>query len=111
MIDRFAGMWVLTATTGMRRSELAGIERDFLHLDAGVLVIEDTRVVVDGQAQDSDGKGTSSQRTISLDKFTVGALRAHVGMLDCERKAFGRAYPKHGKLMVFEGGRRMHPDT
>jgi len=27
-------MWVLAATTGMRRSELAGVERAFLNLEA-----------------------------------------------------------------------------
>ena len=31
--DRDAGVWVLAATTGMRRSELAGAERDLLDLD------------------------------------------------------------------------------
>jgi integrase len=35
--DRFAGMWVLAATTGMRRSELLGVRRDSLDLDAGTL--------------------------------------------------------------------------
>lgn len=31
--DRDAGIWVLAATTGMRRSELAGAERDLLNVD------------------------------------------------------------------------------
>src|SRR5207249_4012565 len=70
MTDRFAGIWVLAATTGMRRSELAGAERQLLDLGAGFLVIADTRVVVDGRAEDSDGKTDSSRRTIALDAFT-----------------------------------------
>jgi integrase len=111
LTDRFAGMWVLAATTGMRRSELAGARRDMLDLDAGTLVIDDTRVVVAGQAIDSDGKSDSSWRTISLDPFTVTALRGHVEALDEERKAFGPDYPDHGKLMCFEDGRLLHPDT
>jgi len=111
MTDRFAGMWVLVATTGMRRSELAGATRTLLNLDAGTLVVEETRVVVDGKAQDSDGKTTSSRRVISLDPFTVTALREHLAMLDDEREQFGRSYPRHGNLMVYEDGRRLHPDT
>lgn len=111
MTDRFAGMWVLAATTGMRRSELAGAERRLLDLESATLAIEDTRVVVDGRAEDSDGKTASSRRTISLDPFTVGALRTYVAMLDQERAAFGSTYPKHGKLMCYEDGRRLHPDT
>jgi integrase len=111
MTDRFSGMWVLAATTGMRRSELAGAERNLLDLEAGVLVIEDTRVVVNGRSEDSDGKGESSRRTISLDAFTVTALAEYVAMLDEERTAFGACYPDHGKLMCFENGDRLHPDT
>jgi integrase len=111
MTDRFAGIWILAATTGMRRSELAGAERRLLDLDTGVLVIEDTRVVVDGRAEDSDGKFDSSRRTISIDPFTVAALRAYLAMLDKEKEAFGSAYPNHGKLMCYEDGRRLHPDT
>jgi hypothetical protein len=43
------GLWVLAATTGMRRSELAGVKRSLLDLSAGTLILEDTRVVVDGR--------------------------------------------------------------
>lgn len=109
--DRDAGMWVLAATTGMRRSELAGAERDLLDLDNGLLELEDTRIVVDGKAEDSDGKSDSGRRTISLDPFTVAYLRRHVAMLDDERKAFGTAYQDHGKLMCFPNGKLLHPDT
>ena len=50
-------------------------------------------------------------RTISLDPFTVTALCQYVEMIDNERDAFGTSYPDHGKLMCFEDGRRLHPDT
>ena len=109
--DRFAGMWVLAATSGMRRSELAGVERDMLDLNRGTLTVENTRVVVGGYATDSDGKTEGSRRTISLDPFTVAALRQYVATIESERDAFGAAYPDHGKLMCFEDGRRLHPDT
>ena len=77
LTDRFSGMWVLAATTGMRRSELAGVSRDMLGLERGTLVVEDTRVVVDGRPEDSDGKTEDSRRIISLDPFTIAALRVH----------------------------------
>ena len=38
--DRFAAMWLLAATTGMRRSELAGMDRELLDLDARTLATE-----------------------------------------------------------------------
>jgi integrase len=109
--DRFAGMWVVAATTGMRRSELAGVERNMLDLDQGTVTIENTRIVVNGHATDSDGKTEGSRRTISLDSFTVAALRRFVEMIEGERDAFGASYPDHGMLMCFEDARRLHPDT
>jgi integrase len=54
--DRFFALWVLEATSGMRRCELAGARRDQLDLDAGTLAIEITRVVVDGRVIESDGE-------------------------------------------------------
>ena len=109
--DRFAGMWVLAATTGMRRSELAGVRRQMLDLDAGRLRVEGTRVVVAGRAQESDGKSAAGRRGISLDSFTTAKLRKLVDVLASERRALGREYPSHGLLMVNELGRPLHPDT
>jgi len=57
--DRFAGMWVLAATTGMRRSELLGVRRDSLDLDTGTLTIDETLISVGGRAEESDGKTTA----------------------------------------------------
>jgi len=38
-------------------------------------------------------------------------LRKHLTMLDEERKAFGEAYDPRGKLMCWETGKPLHPDT
>lgn len=109
--DRYAGLWVLAATTGMRRSELAGIRRRWLDLQEGTLVVADTRVVVDGRASDSDGKTAASRRTLSLDDFTVKHLQAHLAMIDAEREAFGTGSPEHDFLAVRPDGVHIHPDT
>lgn len=87
--DRFYALWVLAATTGMRRSELAHLDRGGLDLDAGTLVITATRVVVAGRAAESDGTSENSRRVISLDPLTVAALRRHVATVDDERQAWG----------------------
>jgi integrase len=109
--DRYDGIWALVATTGMRRSELAGLSRDLLDLDSEFLAIEDTRVTVGGRATDSDGKSAAGRRGISLDAFTVKHLRRYVARIDAEREAFGSSYPAHGRLMVGPDGRQLHPDT
>ena len=109
--DRDAARWALAASTGMRRSELAGSDRDRLDLDGGRLTIDDTRVVVDGHAQDSDGKTASSERTISLDDLTVALLEQHLDRMDDEQDAFGHGYDDSGKLFCHPDGRPIHPDT
>ena len=109
--DRFFALWVLEATSGMRRCELAGARRDLLDLDAGTLTIEVTRVVVDGRVIESDGKTENAQHVLALDPFTLAVLKAHVEQLDRERRDFGPEYHDHGVLFCWPDGRPPHPDT
>jgi integrase len=94
--DRFFALWVLEATSGMRRCELAGARRDLLDLDAGTLTIEITRVVVDGRVIESDGKTENAQHVLALDPFTLAVLQAHVALLDPER-AVRHSYATAGR--------------
>ena len=109
--DRFFALWVLEATSGMRRCELAGARRDLLDLAAGTLEIDTTRVVVDGRVIESDGKTENAQHVLALDPFTLAVLKAHVEMLDRERSELGPDYHDHGVLFCWEDGRPPHPDT
>jgi integrase len=109
--DPFFALWVLEATSGMRRCELAGARRDLLDLDAGTLAIQTTRVVVDGQVIESDGKTENAQHVLALDPFTLAALKMHVEKLDQERRELGPDYHDCGVLFCWEDGRPPHPDT
>ncbi|MFG1602873.1 tyrosine-type recombinase/integrase [Actinoplanes sp. NPDC049265] len=109
--DRFAALWVLVATTGMRRSELAGVDEDAIDWERKLLHVRDTRVVANGKAVDSDGKTEAGWRTISLDDFTLSELDRHVKKLEKERKDFGKDYQRTGKLFVWPKGKIPHPDT
>jgi integrase len=109
--DRFFALWVLEATTGMRRGELAGARTDALDLEAGTLLVAPTRVVIDGQVQDSDGKSDRSWRVIALDPWTVAILADLVRRIEAERVELGDSYRDHGLLFCWEDGRPPHPDT
>jgi integrase len=109
--DRFFALWVLEATSGIRRCELAGARRELLKLAAGTLAIEGTRVSVDGKVVESDGKTQNARRVLALDPFTLAALRSHVDMLEREHAEFGPDYEDHGLLFCWENGRPVHPDT
>lgn len=95
----------------MRRSELAGAKRDLLDLENATLELEDTRIVVDGKAEESDGKTESGRRAIALDALTVAYLHQHLAMLDKEKEEFGASYMDHGKLFCHPNGKPLHPDT
>ena len=109
--DRFFALWVLEATSGMRRCELAGARVDALNFDLGTLALEVTRVVIDGRVVESDGKTENAQRIVVLDPFTLALLKAHVEMINSERADFGPDYQNQGLLFCWEDGRPPHPDT
>lgn len=106
--DPYSGLWLLVCTTGLRRSELAGLRRSDLDLAYGRLTSGETRVVVGGRATDSDGKSNDSRRTLALDPVTVAALREYLLQWDSQKQDFGHAGQQ---LFCHPDGRPIHPDT
>ncbi|MDT7699622.1 MAG: hypothetical protein QOJ30_1947 [Pseudonocardiales bacterium] len=106
--DPYAALWLLVCTTGLRRSELAGLRRADLDLAHGRLTSGETRVVVGGHVTDSDGKSDGSRRTLALGPVTVEALRKYLARWDELKQEFGHA-GQH--LFCHPDGRPIHPDT
>lgn len=108
--DRLHACWLLVATTGMRRGEVAGLRWIDLDEDRR-LHIRHTRTQVAGRtiAQDST-KTEAGARVIALDEATVGALRSHrVRQLE-ERMAWGAGWTDSGYVFVDEAGEPFKPD-
>lgn len=109
--ERLYAMWILVATTGMRRSEILGLRLDSLDLDNNALVVTNTRVVAAGQVHDGEGKSERSRRRLALDKATITVLRRHVRMVEEEMRAWGNAYNHNGLAFCWEDGTPIYPDT
>jgi integrase len=109
--DRFFVLFVLAATTGMRRAELCGLRWSAVDLDAGFLSVRESRVVVAGYAHESDGKTDSAGRMIALDPATIAVLREWREAQESERQFFGTDYPTTGLVFTWQDGRPVHPDT
>lgn len=109
--DRLRGAYVLAATTGMRRGELAGLQWGDLDLEARTISIRRARVSVGGQAELSEPKTRRSRRQISLDTTTVAALRHHRAQQLRERVAWGPAWRDTGFVSTREDGTPIHPET
>jgi integrase len=110
--DRFYGLYLLAATTGLRRGELCGLRWPALDLDKGTLSVEpDTRVVVNGKAQDSDGKTDNAPRLLALDPATVAGLAEWKSQQRSEHAFFERDYQETDRVFTWEDGRPVHPDV
>jgi integrase len=109
--DRLAVAWALLLTRGLRRGEVCGLRWSKIDLERGVLQVEATRVVVDGEVHESTPKTESGRRSVPLDPALVGLLRSHKASQSAEKLAAGEAYKDDGFLLADELGRAYHPDT
>ena len=74
-------------------------------------MIAPTRVVIDGQVHDSDGKSDGSWRVIALDALTLKILADLVQQIEAERVDIGDAYQDSGLFFCWPDGTAPHPDT
>ena len=84
----FPALW-LAATTGLRRSELLGLQWQDVDLDAATLSINRGLVSVGYELHESRGKTANSRRTVDLDATTVKVLSALKAWQQAERTAAG----------------------
>ena len=110
--DRFAALFLLELTTGIRRGQICGRRWSGVDLDTGEITVHDNRVVVGGHARDkAGGKTRNADKTISIDRATLAALRRCRERQDGERELLGAAYNPGDYVFTFEDGRPPHPDT
>jgi len=106
--DRFYALWLLIATTGLRRGELAGLTRNDLDFHSRTVSPSAPRVVVAGRAQESEAKTRSGERRLALDPDTSRALSDYVILWQEEGYLLGQ---ERRLLFVWPDGRPLHPDT
>jgi integrase len=83
-----------------------------IDLDAGEITVHDNRVVLGGHARDkAGGKSPNADKTISIDRNTLAALRRWRARQNGERELLGTAYYAGDYVFTFEDGRPPHPDT
>ena len=107
--DRLYAAWLLFATTGMRRGEVAGLRWPDVDLDAGRISPRRPRVVVNYEVHVSEPKTAKSRRSLTLDPATVAALRQHRARQAEERLAVGPRWHDSGLVFTWPDGRPIHP--
>ncbi len=109
--DRLSALWVLTASTGMRRGEVLGLRWRDVDLEASRLSIRQTLVVVNYKPTISEPKTAAGKRTLALDPRTVAELRSHKARQAAERMKLGKgALDDDSLVFVREDGSLIHPE-
>jgi integrase len=108
--DRLYALWLLVATTGMRRAELAGLRWVDVDLAAARLSPRRPRVVVNYVVHESEPKTRMGKRSLALDPATLAALQEHQAHQEQERAEVGAAWTDSGLVFTRPDGAPLHPD-
>jgi integrase len=108
---RLNALWLLAATTGMRRGELCGATWRDVALDAAHLVVRRSRVPVAGRGVVESRPKSGRERVIALAPGTVAVLRKHRKAQLAERLAWGAAWQDTGYVFTNEDGTPIRPDS
>jgi integrase len=107
--DSLYAAWMLFATTGMRRGEVAGLRWADVDLDTGRASPRRPRVVVNYDVVVSEPKTAKGRRSLALDPATVAALREHRTRQVEQRLAVGPRWQDSGLVFTWPDGRAIHP--
>jgi integrase len=108
--DPLYAAWLLLATTGMRRGEVAGLRWVDVGLDAGRVSPRRPRVVVNYEVVVSEPKTAKGRRSLALDPATAAALREHRTRQLQQRLAVGPRWQDSGLVFTWPDGRAIHPE-
>jgi integrase len=109
--DRLAPVWHVACMTGLRRSELCGLQWSDIDLGAGMLSVRRARTQVDGRPVVKGPKTASSRRAVDLDAGTITALRRWKVAQAEERLRAGTAWEPGDWCFADELGRPRRPDA
>ena len=103
-------LWVATAFTGLRRSEVLGLRWPDIDLHGAVLAVRATVVPgPDGYQLIEDHKSADSARTIHLDAHTVAVLKRHRRTVNAACAAAGVAWHDHRLVFPTDDGSWWNP--
>ena len=108
--DRLAALWRLDAMTGLRRSEVCGLQWPDLDLEGGRLSVRRAVVLVDGMPHVKPPKTARSRRTVEVDSQTVAVMREHRRHQLEERLMAGTAWAAGEWCFTNEIGEPLRPD-
>lgn len=110
-VHRWSGVWVLMATTGMRRGETLGLRWSDVDLDAGTVSIRSTRIRFGKTTANSTPKTARGTRTIAIGPAVVSQLRTWRRTQTAERLVMGAGWPNTGLVVTLPDGTPPNPEA
>lgn len=98
-------------STGMRRGEALGLQRDSLDLQAGKATVRTTRSVSGARVYESTPKTTMSRRVVPLSTSTVSMLRELNALNDERHQALYPERPAPRHVFMSLKGTPLRPDN
>lgn len=109
--DRLHPLWVVLATTAMRRGEAIGLRWKDVDLDNGRLSVVQTITQTRSKVTIGEPKTASGRRSIALDPATVAVLREHRKAMLEERMLVGPDFSDEGLVFHQPDGACLRPDA
>ena len=110
--NRFEALLILTVTTGLRRGEVLGLQKDDLDLRRGQLRVRHALQRVKGHGlQLVETKSAAGRRPLKLSKLAVQALTRHRLRQLEERLAAGSRWTESGFIFTSRKGTPPEPAT
>lgn len=109
--SEFRDLYHLAILTGMRRSEILGLEWANVDIDGGVLRIVRTLQRISGHGiHQGKPKTTAGKRSVALSSDAISLLRrVHTAQLE-HRLAVGPAWQSYDLVFTQADGKPLHPD-
>jgi integrase len=107
--DRLYALWLLAASTGMRRGELLGLQWPDVDLGRARVAVRRSLVTVGHEVIVSEPKTAKGRRSVALDPGTVAGLKAWRKHQTAERLSWGPAWTDSGLVFTREDGRHCTP--
>ncbi len=109
--SHFLTAFTVLITTGMRRSELSGLQWRDIDLERRLIHIRRSFLVIAGEKHYQDTKTDRSFRSIALDASTVQILREHFDASVHLQGMFGRGIASDLPVFTLDGSTPVRPDT
>lgn len=108
--DPLGPLYLVLATTGMRRGEAVGLRWDDVDLDHGSLAVRQAMISVSYRVLVDEPKSGAGVRTIALDPTTVEALRVLQQRQLQQAELLDAAWATTGLVFTREDGTAWHPE-